>query len=206
MRLYPYKVDKIDENMIYKNFTSNYRFRNLNNPDVYFSPNTQRLMQNYRTAVLQSVREFLENGEEEKAAEVLKAINEKIPEEIIPQYHPQLTLQTGRFYFQLGDTAEYIKRIDDVLGKENLDEQTLMLIAQELVNVIGDYDKAEKILLPMYRQDPYNNWVAGTLVRLYRETGEYASALNILGVWLKTAPNDHQAQALKVQIEALANE
>ena len=206
MRLYPHKVDKIDENMIYKNFTSNYRFRNLNNPDVYFSPNTQRLMQNYRTAVLQSAMKFIEGGDKEKARSVLAAISEKIPEEIIPQYHPELTLQTGRLYFQLGDTSEYKNRIDVVLGQENLDERTLMLIAQELVYTIEDYDKAEQILLPMYRQDPYNNWVAGTLVRLYRETGEYTSALNILGGWLKTTPNDHQAQALKVQIEALANE
>ncbi|RKY54951.1 MAG: hypothetical protein DRP93_04350 [Candidatus Neomarinimicrobiota bacterium] len=206
MRLYPYKVAKIDENKIFENFTSNYKFRNLNNPNVYFSSNTQRLMQNYRTAVLQSAMKFIENGEKEKAAEILKAINEKIPEEIIPQYHPQLTLQTGRLYFQLGDTTEYMKRIDDVLGKENLDEQTLMLIAQELVYTVKNYTKAEQILLPLYRQDPYNNWVAGTLVRLYRETGKYGQALNILGSWLKIAPNDYQAQALKTQIEALANE
>jgi len=206
MRLYPHKVKEIDENMIYKNFTSNYKFRNLNNPDVYFSPNTQRLMQNYRTAALQSAREFIENGEDEKATDILNAINEKIPEEIIPQYHPQLALQTGRLYFQLGDTTEYVKRIDAALGKENLDEQTLMMIAQELVYTIEDYDKAEQILLPMYRQDPYNNWIAGTLVRLYRETGKYSSALNILGTWLKVAPNDHQARALKTQIEALASE
>jgi len=206
MRLYPNKVEKIDENMIYKNFTSNYKFRNLNNPDVYFSPNTQRLMQNYRSAVLQSAMKFIEKGEDEKAANILKTISEKIPEDIIPQYHPELTLQTGHLYFQLGDTSEYKRRIDVVLGQENLDERILRLIAQELVYTIEDYDKAEQILIPMYRQDPYNNWVAGTLVRLYRETGKYASALNILGVWLKTAPNNHQAQALKVQIEALANE
>ena len=206
MRLYSHKVDKIDENMIYRNFTSNYKFRNLNNPDVYFSPNTQRLMQNYRTAVLQAARVFLENGEEEKAADILQTINEKIPEEIIPQYHPYLTLQMGSLYFQLGDTSEFIRRIDDVLGNENLDEQTLMLIAQELVYKAKNYTKAEQILLPLYRQDPYNNWVAGTLVRLYRETGKYGQALNVLGSWLKIAPNDHQAQALKTQIEALANE
>jgi len=112
----------------------------------------------------------------------------------------------GRLYYQLGDTAEYIERIDDVLGNENLDEQTLMLIAQELVYTLKNYTKAEQILLPLYRQDPYNNWVAGTLVRLYRETGKYGQALNVLGSWLKIAPNDHQAQALKTQIEALANE
>ncbi|MBN1552536.1 DUF2723 domain-containing protein, partial [bacterium] len=206
LKLYPYKVDRINENKIFENFTSNYKFRNLNNPDVYFSPNTQRLMQNYRTAALQATMKFIENGENEKAGELLDVMNEKIPESIIPQYHPELTLQTGRLMFQLGDTLEYQRRIDEVLGRDDLDERTLMLISQELVYTLEDYDKAEKILLPMYRQDPYNNWVAGTLVRLYRETGNYTSALNILGSWLKTSPNDHQAQALKTQIEALANE
>ncbi len=136
----------------------------------------------------------------------MDSIEENIPEAIIPQYHPELSLQTGRLLYQLGDTAEYVHRIDDVLGQENLDERTLMMISQELVYTIKDYNRAEQILLPMYRQDPYNNWVAGTLVRLYRETGDYRSALNILGGWLKIAPNDHQAQALKTQIEALANE
>ncbi|MEA2076486.1 MAG: DUF2723 domain-containing protein [Candidatus Marinimicrobia bacterium] len=206
MKLYPHKVSKIDEDKIYENFTSNYKFRNLNNPEVYFSPNTQRLMQNYRTAVLQAAMKFIENDRDEKARELLNTIEEKIPEAIIPQYHPELSLQTGRLLYQLGDTVEYSRRIDKVLGQENLDQRTLMLVAQELVYTLEDYEKAEQILLPMYRQDPYNNWVAGTLVRLYREKGNYSAALNILGSWLKTAPNDHQAQALKTQIEALANE
>ena len=206
LKLYPTKVKKIDEDKILENFTSNYKFRNLNNPDVYFSPNTQRLMQNYRTAVLQAAMEFIDNGENEKAKEIMDAIEEKIPEAIIPQYHPELTLQTGRLHYQLGDTLEYAKRIDDVLGRNDLDQRTLMMVAQELVYTLNDYNKAEKILLPLYRQDPYNNWVAGTLVRLYRESENYDAALNILGSWLKIAPNDHQAQALKTQIEALANE
>ena len=206
MRLYPYEVNKIDENKILENFTSNYKFRNLNNPDVYFSPNTQRLMQNYRTAVIQAAMEFIKDGENEKAKTILDAINEKIPESTIPQYHPDMSLQIGRLMFQLGDTLEYQRRIDDVLGSEIYDQRTLLLIAQELVYTLADYSKAETILLPMYRQDPYNNWVAGTLVTLYRESGDYISALNILDNWLKRAPNDHQAQALKSQIEALANE
>jgi tetratricopeptide (TPR) repeat protein len=204
--LYPTKVKKIDEDKILENFTANYKFRNLNNPEVYFSPNTQRLMQNYRTAVLQAAMEFIDNGENEKAKKIMDAIEEKIPEAIIPQYHPELTLQTGRLHYQLGDTLEYAKRIDDVLGRNDLDQRTLMMVAQELVYTLNDYNKAEKILLPLYRQDPYNNWVAGTLVRLYRESENYDAALNILGSWLKIAPNDHQAQALKTQIEALANE
>lgn len=206
LRLYPYKVDKIDENKIFDNFTSNYKFRNLNNPDVYFSPNTQRLMQNYRTAVLQATMKFIDNGQEDKAKELLNTIEQKIPESIIPQYHPELSLQTGRLMFQLGDTLEYQRRIDEVLGRPDIDQRTLMLIAQELVYTVQDFDKAEQILLPMYRQDPYNNWVAGTLVRLYRETENYKSALNILDSWLKISPGDNQAQALKTQIEALASQ
>ena len=206
LRLYPHEVDKIDENKIFENFTSNYRFRNLNNPDVYFSPHTQRLMQNYRTAVIQAAMEFIENGENDKAREILNTISEKIPEDIIPQFHPELSLQVGRLMFQLGDTLNYQQRIDDVLASGNYDQRTLGLIAQELVYTLKDYKKAEMILKPMYLQDPYNNVVAGTLVRIYRDTGDYDAALNILGNWLKIAPNDHQAQALKTQIEAMANE
>jgi hypothetical protein len=206
LRLYPYKVDDIDADKILENFTTNYRFRNLNNPDVYYSPNTQRLMQNYRTAVLQAAMKFIEKGEEDKAREILDAVQEKIPEDVIPQYHSLMTLQMGRLLFELGDTAEYKKRIDNVLGKEDLDQRTIMQITQELVYTLGEYDKAEAILLPMYRQDPYNNWVAGTLVRLYRDSGNYTAALNILDGWLKIAPNDNQARSLRAQIEALANE
>lgn len=205
MRLYDHKVAKIDEEKIFDNFTGNYRFRNLNNPEVYYSPNTQRLMQNYRTAVLQAAMQFIEDGKIEKARELLDTIEEKIPETIIPQFHPELSLQTGRIRFQMGDTANYLQRIDNVLGRNDLDERTLMMVAQELVYTVKDYNKAETILLPMYRQNPYDNWVAGTLVRLYREQGKYVSALNILDSWLKVSPNDHQAKSLKTQIEALAN-
>jgi tetratricopeptide (TPR) repeat protein len=149
---------------------------------------------------------FIEKGEEDKAREILDAVQEKIPEDVIPQYHSLMTLQMGRLLFELGDTAEYKKRIDNVLGKDDLDQRTIMQITQELVYTLGEYDKAEAILLPMYRQDPYNNWVAGTLVRLYRDSGNYTAALNILDGWLKIAPNDNQARSLRAQIEALANE
>ncbi len=206
MRLYPEKVDPIDEDAIYENFTNNYKFRNLNNPDVYFSPNTQRLMQNYRTAVLQASMKFLEDDRDDKVKELLGTIEEKIPEAIIPQYHPQMTLQAGHILFELGDTAEYERRIDEVLGSDNLDQRTLILVAQELVYSIKNYEKAEQILLPMYRQNPYDNWIAGTLVRLYREQEKYTAALNILDKWLKVSPNDNQAQALKMQIQSLASE
>ncbi|MDX9780461.1 MAG: tetratricopeptide repeat protein, partial [bacterium] len=206
LRLNPNKVSTIDKAMIYKNFTSNYRFRNLNNPRVYFDPNTQRLMQNYRTAALQSALEYLNSGDTTVARELLEALDEKIPETVIPQYHAELSLQTGRLYFQLGDTAEYRSRIDAVMEKGGLEERTIMIIAQELVYSLEDYEGAEKILLPMYQRDPYNNWVAGTLVRVYRERGEYKRALDILDNWLRVSPADYQAQALKTQIEALANE
>ncbi|MBW6458694.1 MAG: DUF2723 domain-containing protein, partial [FCB group bacterium] len=207
MRLYPHKVKSIDSEKIFYNITSNYRFRNLNNPDVYFEPNVKRLMQNYRTAALQAALDFINDDELEKARILMDAINERIPEEVIPQFHPELSLQTGRMYFHLGDTVEYIKRIDRLLDEmDEIDERTLMLISQELIYTIKDYNKAEAILLPMYQRDPYNNWVAGSLVRMYRERGEYVKALNILDRWLSFAPGDHQAQALKMQIEKLANE
>ncbi|MFA6617712.1 MAG: DUF2723 domain-containing protein [Candidatus Neomarinimicrobiota bacterium] len=204
MRLYDHKVPKIDEEKIYENFTDNYKFRNLNNPDVYFAPNTQRLMQNYRTAVLQAAMILLEDGKDEKAKELLNTIEEKIPEHIIPQFHPQISLQTGRIRCQMGDTANYQQRIDEVLLRDDLDAQTLMTIAQELVYTVKDYNKAESVLLPLYRQNPYDNWISGTLVRLYKEKGEYIKALNILDAWLKISPNDHQAKSLKMQIERLA--
>lgn len=206
LRLYPHKVEFIDKDKIHHNFTSNYRFRNLNNPKVYFDPNTKRLMQNYRTAALQASLEYLNSGDTTRSMELLKALDQKIPESIIPQYHPEMSLQTGRIYFQLGDTAEYQRRIDEALGKSGLDERTLMVIAQELIYSLEDYDRAEKILLPVYQRDPYNNWAAGSLVRIYRETGRYDRALELLDNWLRVSPNDHQARALKTQIEAMANE
>ncbi|MDZ7821129.1 MAG: tetratricopeptide repeat protein [Candidatus Marinimicrobia bacterium] len=206
LRLYPEKVDKVDEEKIYENFTSNYQFRNLNNERVYFNPNTQRLMQNYRTAALQGAMKFIDNGKPEKAESLLNALDKAIPEDIIPQYHPELSLQTGRLYHQLGDTAEYVDRISAVMERGQLDERTMMIIAQELIYTLEAYDKAEEILLPMYQENPNNNWVAGSLVRVYREREEYSKALNILDRWLRVAPNDQQAQSLKTQIERLANE
>lgn len=200
LRLYQDKVDAVDEDKIYENFTSNYRFRNLNNPDVYYGPNTQRLMQNYRTAVLQAAIDFMNNGENDKAKELLDTMSESIPEDLIPQYHPELSLQTGRLYYQLGDTAEYKERMDNILETEGLDQRTLILAAQELIFNLKDYRRAEAIVLPMYRESQRNNWVAGMLVKIYQETGEYTKALNIIDQWLKLAPNDTQAKQMKREI------
>ncbi len=206
LRLYPHKVQPVDKEKIAENFMNNYRFRNLNNPKVYYDPNTQRLMQNYRTAALQSSLDYLNSGDTVMAKKVLQALEEKIPESVIPQYHKEIGLQTGRLYFQLGDTAEYRRRIDAIMGSSDLEERTMMIIIQELVYTLEDYERAEKLLLPMYWRSPDNNWLVGTLIRIYREQEKYQEALGILEDWLRMVPDDTQAQELKTQLQTMANE
>lgn len=201
MRLHPKKVDRIDEEKIYENFTQVYRFRNLNNPHVYFNNNIKRLLQNYRTCAMQGVVNFLDKGETEKAAHLLNHLSASIPEDIIPIYHNELMLQMGRLFFETGDTSELVDRVEKYLSRDNLSYNDFFNAAQIYYMDIGDYDEAARIMENAYLLRPRDARTVGMLTMIYRAGEKYDKALNILNTWLKeVAPDDQNAAAMRSEI------
>jgi len=212
-KLYPHKVDRVDEEAILSNLIPEYsdssrkgdlgnvyRFRNLNNPDVYLNPNSTRLMQNYRTGFIQAAVGFIRNNEYEKARTLLNYMEEKIPEEIIPIEHKELYLEIGRLYGMMGDTTKLSLRLDNFIKRDDLSKRNILGAAQLYYMEIGNYDKAEEIVKRVYMQNPTDPQIIGFLYQLYNESKQYDKALILLDEWLTKNPGDSQAKILRNKI------
>ncbi|NIW80412.1 MAG: hypothetical protein GWN16_13585, partial [Calditrichae bacterium] len=75
---------EIDPEILYDNLMNKFRYRNLNNPDVYFNDNIIGLVQNYRSAFFRLAHHYLLNDERERFDEVIQKLSEKMPPEVIP--------------------------------------------------------------------------------------------------------------------------
>ncbi|HBY17978.1 MAG: hypothetical protein XE04_0949 [Marinimicrobia bacterium 46_43] len=207
MRLHPKKVPHVDPDKIYENFTQKYRFRNLDNPDVYLNNNIKRLLQNYRTCAMQAVMAFLEKGEKEKARNLLDFLEAKIPEENIPIYHPELMLQMGRLYLETGDTSELLERVERYVSRDNLRYNEYFNAAQVYYMDLQDYEKAASVMENAYLLRPRDPQTVGMLALIYREAEKYDQALELLDRWLSdVAPGDPNALQMKEQILKLKEE
>lgn len=102
-----------------KEYSPGYKYRNLNNPDVYLNPNIQKLLQNYRSAFLQlGMERFRRLRDQQKVDsvtdedlerlknEVLAPLNvmaDLMPEQVIPISSQEMQLQMGQIYYDSGD-------------------------------------------------------------------------------------------------------
>jgi hypothetical protein len=197
MRVHPKKVPRIDEEMIFKNMTQVYKYRNLDNPKVYYEPNTMRLMQNYRTGFMQAALEFMRKGNQEKGLELLNFMNKVIPESVIPIGHRELDLQLGRIFYELGDTSQLIRRLERFEARPDLSRDNVLMLAQIYYYDLKDYTRTEAIMESELARNPTDSRIISFLIQVYRDSGKFDKALAMLDNWIKDMPNDHQAQAMR---------
>ena len=73
-----------------------YRYNQINNPDVYFNENIQRLIQNYRSGFLQLGLQDLyssDTSRKNKTLQLLEMMDSYFPPESIPTTDPELDIQ-----------------------------------------------------------------------------------------------------------------
>ncbi|MBO6575730.1 MAG: DUF2723 domain-containing protein [Rhodothermales bacterium] len=61
-----------------------FRFRGLNDPDVYFDENIRKMVDNYRNIFSHTIATMARQGQIQQAAEILDDFSEKVPFETIP--------------------------------------------------------------------------------------------------------------------------
>ena len=153
-----------------------YKFRNLNNPDVYFDEQALRLVQNYRSIFANLVSYFINyTDEKEKALEILNTMNQKISLESIPMdYRTQYNMIL--FY----DALEQ----QDLLNSQvtSLEKECLAMIEKDPMNITSQWN-------------PYR-----ILLDVYEMSKQYDKQLDILRKIEEIYP---QAQDVKDKIEQL---
>ena len=76
----------------------NFKFTNLNNPDVYYDENIRRMVDNYRNIFVQTVQALAVEGEYEEARELMDLLMTKVPFETIPGVTARSHLIIARAY------------------------------------------------------------------------------------------------------------
>lgn len=132
----PIKNWVISPTEIRKNMLEKYRYRNLNNPDVYYNNSTRALLQNYRSGFLHVTDYYLRHGRLEDAQIVLKTAAEKIPEDVIPFNNSRLKKLYTIFSIAAGLGDQFangddqsINRDVDMFGKSFIRENHFDLAA-----------------------------------------------------------------------------
>ncbi|NJL12217.1 MAG: DUF2723 domain-containing protein [Microscillaceae bacterium] len=89
LRLMPFRVVGANQGftnteIMYKNLTERFYYRELNNPNSYYDENYQRFTINLRKAFVELAQGLLEEGKAEKAKKVVAFCLAKIPDQVIP--------------------------------------------------------------------------------------------------------------------------
>ncbi len=87
----------------------NFRFRNLNDPTVYYDETTRRMVDNYRNIFAHTAQSLALAGEGEEAGALLDTLMAKVPFDTIPG-DEQSYLLLARAYFEAG----YVEKAVDV--------------------------------------------------------------------------------------------
>lgn len=155
-----------------------FRYRNINNPDVYYDENIQRLLMNYRAGFLRLAYDAIRKNEMDRAKDIMTRMEEVIPLEVVPVRDWSFAYDIMRMYSQIGlteRTEEYAKFVE---------ESCLQLINDKRADV------GEML-------NPYQ-----ALLDIYETRKDYAAALGLMHRLAEEYPDDPR---VKNQIQYYEN-
>jgi len=199
--LMPNPARSINIERLRHNLLEVYRYRNLDDPSIYFNPNVQRLMQNLRASFLQLALDGIINGQKEQAKAILDTLAVTIPESVIPIRNKELYFQVGEFYGEAGDTTELRRRLTAIPPRFRLVPRDHLRIGLMYSRQLNDWETAQAIFDNVYQKHPLNGQVVGDLVGIYQQTGHPEQAARILTDWLRFNPDDQNARRMLEQLQ-----
>jgi tetratricopeptide (TPR) repeat protein len=229
-RVNPKDHDSIDPDRIRESLFDTFQghFRGIDNPKVHFDDNIQKLLQNYRSAFLQLAyyysmlpdtgtsitapeslserrAEFSELSNRDKALTVLETMDQVIPESVRPISNPDLSVQLGRMYSDLGKPEELRKRLEMASARPDLRLETRARLASYWITSFGDTERARAVIAEGLKDetDPEAYYTIGAQLyqggapRLASEYFEHIYQLNpndgqVIGALMQSYENSGQ--------------
>ncbi len=172
-KLHPEPVPMIDGGKIAENMFYKYKYRNIDNPDVYFNPNIQKLLGNYRQGLIQLAFTYLSTSKAsgdssivnsdlplEKRLEILDTLSpydkaltaldfmeSTVPEDLIPIKYDLISLQIGRLYASLGKPEGMTQRLDRLVEEYSpLDFNRAYEYAVYYLSEAKNMERAQRLL------------------------------------------------------------
>ncbi len=148
-----------------KTYEPGFKFRGLNNPDIFFDDNQKRMVQNYRNTFLRLAVYYRTENEKDKVVKVMDEMNKKLPYKVLG-IDNGLLYEISNLYYEAGEIEKYRKLAADV-------EKTALMEIETNPNDVSSY------------HNPYR-----LLIEIYENLHEYNK---LLGIWEKLEtlfPND----------------
>lgn len=200
-RVHPKKVPRVNVQKMRHNLLKVYKYRNLNNPGVYYNDDIIRLLGNYRSGFFQLAIEYLDQGMKDSALAILDTMQARIPEEVIPIRNKDVYLQLGILYHECGRKEELERRLKVLRSRRNVSLNDQLKYASVYLYQLNDYDSAIEILEGLLISNPGNPDVTGLLVRSYEKAGRLKDAVAVLEQWLRLYPGDDSAKQMRDRLK-----
>jgi hypothetical protein len=200
-----------------------FKYRNLNNPDVYYNENIQGLLQNYRSAFFRLGSIYLQNNEMDRFKEVIQKIYTVMPPEVIPFTNNQFK-QVMNAFAMLADvypldslnSRNYSLRELQTAGEVGLTYGVYKIAKKgysELLHIMeteSGSDQVQNYLRSFFRnpsdylqasEEQKNRMLQNAtdqlrrqMLRMYKQFEEYDDGIAFVEKWLEKKPDDPSAK------------
>jgi len=142
-------ISDVQTNSWSRDYQPGYLFRNLGNKDVYYNPQTMRLLQNYRSGYQQLALYHLLNGKnstddawKDTVLSILGNMEENIPEDVIPIHSKDIYFQLGQIYAEAGNKERAIEILNTLNKRQDINISDQIKYAQSYLIMKTGYDDA----------------------------------------------------------------
>ena len=110
---------RVNTDRMYDVMMNQFRWGNIEDPDVYLDDDNRRMLTNFRTNFARLASRLAQEGKRDSAEKVLDRVNEKISNENV--HYGFFTTSIIRSYYQIGADEKARKHLDTLL--KNLDQE-----------------------------------------------------------------------------------
>jgi hypothetical protein len=203
LRVMPVKLPRrsVDPQIMWANLNEKFKYRNLDNPKVYYDDNVTSLLQNYRSAFLSLAETHRQRGETDEMAKALDRLAQAVPETIIPTNDWRINLAIGQLYELANRPEEMKKRLDYILTRWPFTPIQRLQFANfyERVSPAAAESLARVLIRAGDEAQPATTWLAGFFAR----NAKADSGRAILERWIASHPEDEQAKSILRQMQTL---
>lgn len=196
----PVKNPPVAPEILSHNLFNEFRYRGLNDPDVYLNWGTLRLLNNYLNGYIELSRYYVNSRQNERTLEVLERMSENVPD-FRMSLEPLFVDMIGRMYYSAGRPEEFKSRILKMLEwKPEIPRDKQLEYAGMLYSLFKDPENAEKVYARLWKSDPNDNKALSSLISVLEITGQFEKAADNMDQWLRFHPNDSNAQKKLLQL------
>ena len=206
-KVVPYKTmayQLIHPDVLRTNILEKYKYRGLDDPDVYFNVSIIKLLQNYRSAFRQLALYYVQRGLREEAGFILDEMSGRIPEDHIPYASEHMALIMADLYKRIGRSPDMETFTDHVLDGIYRSEEDKVYLANFYATDFQEYNRAQALLQEVLDSNPRNGQAIYAMYQVLRMSGEYQKAIPYLENLVASYPRDENLRREFNQLKRLA--